>query len=327
MIRTRILGTGSCAPENILTNADLEKIVETSDEWISTRTGIKKRHISQGESSSDLALRASQQALKKAGIAADEIDIIMVGTVTPDTIFPATACWIQKKLNIDKCLSFDVSAACSGFLYVLSLADYFLKYNEYRTALVIGSEVLSTFVDWEDRNTCVLFGDGAGAAVVQAYHGENGGNILAKEIGTDVAGIDLLQIPGGGSRRPFSQEVLDEKLHTIRMKGNEVFKNATRTMVLAIENALKKAELNVNDIDWFIPHQANIRIIQYVGKKLGIPEEKVVINLQEYGNTSAASIPIALDEYISNNTIKPGDRVCLFSFGAGFTYGSIILEY
>ncbi len=326
MKRTWLLGTGSYAPSYTLTNEDLEEMVDTSDEWISTRTGIKRRHISKGESCSDLALEASQKALDQAGIEPGEIDVIIVATLTPDTIFPATACWIQKKLEIQDCLSFDISAACSGFLYGLFLADNFLKQGEFHTALVVGSEVLSNFVNWEDRNTCVLFGDGAGAAILRSHHGSEGGNILSKEIGTDVAGIDLLKIPGGGSRMPFSQEVLDKKLHTIHMKGNEVFKNATRTMVLAIENALKKACLSVEDIQWYIPHQANLRIINYVGKKLGIPQKKVIINLQEYGNTSAASIPIALDESLRENTIRKGDRVCLFSFGAGFTYGSIILE-
>ncbi len=326
MIRTRVLGTGSYAPAHVLSNKDLEKMVETSDEWISTRTGIKNRHISKGESAGDLAINASKIALEKANIQPEEVDIIIVATVTPDTLFPATACWVQKSLGIEKCLSFDISAACSGFLYGLSLADNFLKLGEHKTALVIGSEVLSLVVDWEDRNTCVLFGDGSGAAVLQGYNGNKGSNILSRSIGTDVAGIDLLKIPGGGSRIPYSQEVLDKKLHTIQMKGNEVFKNATRTMVMAIESALEKANLTVEDINWFIPHQANIRIINYVGKRLKIPKDKVIINLQEYGNTSAASIPIALDESLRNSTIKSGDLVCLFAFGAGFTYGAIIME-
>lgn len=325
MYRSIFLGSGYYAPEKVLTNDDLSKIVDTSDEWISTRTGIRRRHIAaDGESTSDMAYKAAEMAIKNAGIETTDIDLIIIATVTPDTKFPSTACWLQKRLGIEECLSFDIAGACSGFIYGLTIADSLIKTGARKTALVIGAEVLNHIVDWTDRGTCILFGDGAGAMLLQGKESERG--LLSHDIGSDVDGIELLRTPAGGSRIPYSEKVLKEHTDKIVMEGNRVFKIATRTMVKAVKNAMAKADLTGDDIDYFIPHQANVRIINYVAKSLKVPDEKVIINLDEYGNTSAASIPIAIAEAMEKGILKKGHRICCFAFGAGFTYGSIVLD-
>ncbi len=326
MRKIELKGCGFYVPEKVLTNHDLEKMVDTSDEWITTRTGIKRRHIAENTPTSELAYQASLKALEMAGMEPDELDAIIIGTVSFDTIFPSTACWLQKKLGIKDCFSFDISAACSGFIYALEISDSLLRTNKANAILIIGADVLTSLVNWEDRSTCVLFGDGAGAVILKAEgEGKVDSCILAVDVGTNVDGIELLYVPAGGTREPLTEKGLKEKRNKIYMKGNEVFKIATRTMVNSIKASLKKAELSADDIDFFIPHQANKRIIDYVARSLKVPEEKVIVNLDEYGNTSAASIPIALAEAYENGKIKKGDKLCLFAFGAGFTYGSAII--
>ena len=322
-----ITGIGGFVPEYILTNKELSTMVDTSDEWITTRTGIKRRHIAENIPTSELAYQASKKAIEMAGINPKEIDIIIIGTVSGDTIFPSTANWLEKKLGIKDCFAFDISAACSGFIYALTLANSLLLSGTGNTALVIGADILTSLVNWEDRSTCVLFGDGAGALLLKAEgNGETKSCILATDTGTNVDGLELLVVPAGGTRKPLTEEALKNKENKIFMKGNEVFKIATRTMVSSIKRSLEKANLTADDIDFFIPHQANKRIIDYVARSLKAPSEKVLINLDEYGNTSAASIPLALGEFYEKGVIKKGDRLCLFAFGAGFTYGSAILE-
>ncbi|WP_243371276.1 beta-ketoacyl-ACP synthase III [Geotalea sp. SG265] len=326
MIRTRITGTGSAHPEKVLTNFDLEKMVDTSDEWITTRTGIKERRIAvEGEYTSTFATRAAERALAMAGVTAEELDLIIVGTVSPDFPFPSTACLVQSNIKAVNAAAFDVSAACSGFIYGLSIADRFIRTGTAKKALVIGAEVLSRIVDWTDRNTCLLFGDGAGAAIVEAREGENG--ILSTHIRSDGSYWELLYQPGCGSRNPATQKTLDDKLMFLRMHGNEVFKLAVRAMEDVARQALAANALNTEDIDLFIPHQANRRIIDAIGKRLGVPEEKVFINLERYGNTSAASIPIALDEANRAGRIKEGDVVLFDAFGGGLTWGSALLRW
>lgn len=325
-IRSRIIGTGSYVPEKILTNYDLEKMVDTSHEWIMDRTGISERRIAAGEeATSDLAYNASISALKNAGIKPGDLDFIIVATITPDMLFPSTACLVQQKLGINGIFAFDISAACSGFIYALSIADNFIKSGVYRTGLVIGAEVITRLVDWTDRGTCVLFGDGAGVAVLQADSGDRG--IVSSHIRSDGKLWDMLYVPGGGTRIPPSDKMLNEKLQYIKMRGNELFKVAVNTMAEAGKEVLKYNGLTSEDIKLVIPHQANLRIIQAVSKKINIPMSKFMINLGKYGNTSAASIPIALDDALSEGRIKDSDYVILDAFGAGLTWGACLIKW
>ncbi|MBN1384096.1 MAG: ketoacyl-ACP synthase III [Elusimicrobia bacterium] len=320
-----IIGIGSYVPEKILTNAELEKMVDTSDEWITTRTGIKERRIAKDtESTSDLAVNASKKAIKKANITPDEIDAIIVGTITPDMSFPSTACFVQKGIGAKNATAFDISAACSGFIYGVSIAREFLRSGIFKTILVIGAETLSKITDWEDRNTCVLFGDGAGAVILRKTDSQS--DILSTYLGTDGTLGDLLYMPGGGSRNPASQKTIKERLHYVRMEGNKLFKIAVKKMTTAAQKAIEIAGIKCEDIKLIIPHQANIRIVEGVANQLKLPSEKVFLNIQKYGNTSAATTPIALDEAISQGKLKKGDIVVLVAFGGGLTWGATVIR-
>jgi 3-oxoacyl-[acyl-carrier-protein] synthase-3 len=326
MARTKIIGTGSAVPARILTNNDLEKMVETSDDWITTRTGIKTRHIaSADEHTSTLATRAAENALAMAGVAPEELDMIVVATVTPDFPFPATACLVQNNLKATRATAYDISAACSGFLYGITLVDQCIKSGSIKKALVVGAEVLSRIVDWGDRNTCCLFGDGAGAVVVAGSDGEEG--ILSSHIHSDGSYWELLHQPGCGSRNPCVQKTLDERLVYITMQGNEVFKLAVRAMEEVALEVLAANGLTPADVDLFISHQANRRIIDAIGKRLGLAEEQVFVNLERYGNTSSASIPIALDEANRAGRIKQEDIILFDAFGGGLTWGATLLRW
>ncbi len=321
-----IIGIGSYAPEKIVTNKDLEKIVETSDEWIFSRTGIKQRHIVEpGVATSSLAALAAERALLDAGVTADEIDLIIVATATPDMLFPSTACLVQDKIKASKAAAFDLSAGCSGFAYGLVTGSQFIKSGLYKKILVIGAETLSTILDWNDRNTCVLFGDGAGAVVLGEVPAGYG--ILGVELGADGSGGDLLKMPAGGSRIPATNESIGQRLHYLQMSGNDVFKFAVKVMGEAAIKALENSGLSHTDVDCLIPHQANIRIIQSAAKRLKLPMEKVVINVDNYGNTSAASIPLAMDEAMKNGRLKNDDIVVLVGFGAGLTWASCVIKW
>jgi 3-oxoacyl-[acyl-carrier-protein] synthase III len=322
-----IAGTGSYVPEEILSNFDLEKIVDTSDEWIRQRTGIVERRIADPDmATSDLGIRAARQAMKMAEVDPLDIDMIIVGTVTPDTFFPSTACYVQKGIGAKRACAFDLSAACAGFIYGLDLADGMIRSGRYNTILIIGAEVFNKILDWEDRTTCVLFGDGAGAMIVQPSDEPKG--VLASYIGSDgdYSDVDLLGMPAGGSRMPPTHETVDQKLHTIRMRGREVFKLGVRLMPEAAQRVLEQVGLTVDDIDLLIPHQANMRIIEAVGERLGISREKVYVNVDKYGNTSAATTIIALDEAIRGGQAKPDDLILLVTFGAGLTWGSTLIK-
>jgi 3-oxoacyl-[acyl-carrier-protein] synthase-3 len=321
-----IIGIGSYAPEKIVTNQDLEKIVETSDEWIVSRTGIKQRHIVEpGVATSSLAALAAERALLDAGVTADEIDLIIVATATPDMLFPSTACLVQDKIKASKAAAFDLSAGCSGFAYGLVTGSQFIKTGLYKKILVIGAETLSTILDWNDRNTCVLFGDGAGAVVLGEVPAGYG--ILGVELGADGSGGELLKMPAGGSRIPATNESIGQRLHYLQMSGNDVFKFAVKVMGEAAVKALENSGLSHTDVDCLIPHQANIRIIQSAAKRLKLPMEKVVINVDNYGNTSAASIPLAMDEAMKNGRLKNDDIVVLVGFGAGLTWASCVIKW
>ncbi|MEK6693381.1 MAG: beta-ketoacyl-ACP synthase III [Nitrospirota bacterium] len=326
MKRSRIVGSGSYVPKMVLTNFDLESMVNTSDEWIIERTGIRERRIAgKDEAASDLAYEASQRALKSSGIKAKDIDLIILATTTPDMVFPSTACLLQDRLNAKKAVAFDVSAACSGFIYSLSVADQFIKEGIYKTALVVGSEVLSRITDWNDRATCILFGDGAGAVVLQASSDRRG--IISVHLHSDGALKDLLYIPGGGSRNPASKKTIEKGLHYIKMRGNETFKVAVRKLEEVALEAINSNNLKPSDIDLFIPHQANLRIIQAIAKRLNLSMDKVLVNIDRYGNTSAASIPIALDEAVSEGRLKEGDLILMEAFGGGLTWASALLRW
>lgn len=325
-IRSRIIGLGSYVPERVLTNYDLEKMVDTSHDWILDRTGILERRIaSEDEATSDLAYLASQMAIKDAGVKSEDLDFIIVATVTPDMLFPSTACLVQQKLSVQGIFAFDISAACSGFIYALSVADQYIRSGIYRTGLVVGADAFSKVVDWTDRNTCVLFGDGAGAAVLQADTSESG--LISTHLYSDGALWDLLYVPGGGSRNPPSEAMLRNRLQYIKMRGNETFKVAVNTLSEVIKEALKCNGLTPDDIKLFIPHQANLRIIQAISKKLNVPLERFKINLDCYGNTSAASVPIALYETVKEGKIGKGDYVLLEAFGAGLTWGAALIKW
>ncbi len=326
MKKTRIIGTGSYVPKMVLTNFDLENMVDTSDEWIIERTGIRERRIAgKDEAASDLAYEASLRALKASGVKAKDIDLIILATTTPDMAFPSTACILQDRLNARKAVAFDISAACSGFIYALSIADQFIKEGTYKIVLIVGSEVLSRITDWSDRTTCVLFGDGAGAAVLQSSTDRRG--IISVHLHSDGALKDLLFIPGGGSRNPASKRTIEKGLHYIKMKGNETFKIAVRNLEEAALEATKSNNLNASDIDLFIPHQANLRIIQAIAKRLDLSMDKVFVNIDRYGNTSAASIPIALDEAVSEGRLKEGDLILMEAFGGGLTWASALMRW
>lgn len=324
-MRARITGTGSYAPTKILTNEDLERMVATSDEWIRERTGIRERRIAAtGEACSDLAVQAGKQALDAAGIAAADLDMILLATCTGDYPLPATACLVQHQLGATKAAACDLGAACCGFVYALSVADAYVK-TGMRHVLVVGSEVMSAITDWTDRNTCVLFGDGAGAAVVSATDGEQG--ILSTHLRSDGNLCELIAVPGGGSRTPASEKVVAERMQFIKMKGNETFKVAVRTLEEIARETLAANRLPIEDLDLYVPHQANVRILKAVMERLGLPPEKVMLNLDRYGNTSAASIPIALDEAVRSGRIKDGSLVMLGAFGAGLTWASALIRW
>ncbi|MGQ9534293.1 MAG: beta-ketoacyl-ACP synthase III [bacterium] len=324
-MRAYIAGIGIYVPEKILSNFDLEKIVETSDEWIRTRSGIRERHIADDKTStSHLAVAAAKKAIEDAGINSDEIDAIILGTATPDMLFPSTACLVQSQIGAREIMAFDISAGCSGFLYGLGIADSMVK-NGYENILVIGAETLSKIMDFTDRATCVLFGDGAGAVVIKKTDADNQG-IIASYFASDGADWKLLHQPAGGSRIPATEDSVKKRLHYIKMEGNEVFKLAVRAMIEAAIKTLEKANISSKDIALLIPHQANIRIIEATAKRLDIPMERVFVNLDKYGNTSAASIPIALFEALAEGRIKKGDYVLLVSFGAGFTWAGVLLK-
>jgi 3-oxoacyl-[acyl-carrier-protein] synthase-3 len=321
-----IAGVGSYVPEKVLTNADLEKLVETTDDWITTRTGIKERRIAAANQyTSDLAAEAARRAIANAGITAEQIELITVATITPDMPFPSTACLVQRKIGAYKAAAFDLEAACSGFIYGLEIAQQFIMSRTYDNCLVIGAEKLSSIVDWQDRNTCVLFGDGAGAAVLRNRPDSHG--LLTAVMGADGRKADLLFMAGGGSRCPATAESVANRMHYLRMEGKETFKNAVQAMQTAAEEALRRCEIDITRIKCIIPHQANRRIIDAVGDRLGAKPEQLYINLHRYGNTSAASVAIALDEAVATGRVQKGDLVLLIVFGAGLTWGAAVIEW
>jgi len=320
-----VTGTGMSVPDRIMTNRDLEQIVETSDDWIRTRTGIRERRIAgPNEFMSQFAIDASRRALDMAGLAPEEIEIIICATVTPDVPIPATACFIQHGLGCKNAAAFDMQAGCSGFIYAQSVAKQFIVSGRCKHVLVIGAELLSKFLDWSDRATCVIFADGAGAAVMS--EGELPRGVLASVMHTDGSMSDFICMEGGGSRYPASPETVSQGRHFIKMRGNETFKIAVRSLEDVSREVLKKAGLGPDDVSWFIPHQANQRIIDAVGDRLGIPAERSYVNVDRYGNTSAASIPIALDEAWRGGKVQPGDHVVFVAFGAGLTWANAVLR-
>lgn len=321
----RFLGTGSYAPDRVLTNLDLEKLVDTSDEWIQSRTGIRERRIADPDvATSDIAYEASLKALESSGVGARDLDGIIVGTVTPDYLFPSTACILQSRLGAKKAFAFDLLAGCSGFLYALQAGKGIIGCGDAQKLLIIGAETLSKITDFRDRNTCILFGDGAGAAVISAS--ETPG-ILSTCLGANGDEWELLYMPGGGSRIPPSEESIKNGSHYLKMKGNEVFKEAVKALESSSLEAIKRADITPEEIDLFIPHQANIRILEAVRKRVGLPEEKVFSNLDRYGNTSSASVPIALDEAVRSGRVKEGDTILISVFGAGFTWGAAVIRW
>lgn len=325
-MKARIVSTGSYVPERVLTNHDLEKMVETSDEWITERTGIKERRIGAPEqTTSDLAFEASLKALKNANLTAKDIDLIIVATVTPDMLVPSTACILQMKLGASKAVAFDINGACTGFIYALSVAEKFIKTGASKKALVVGAEMLSRFTDWTDRTTCVLLADGAGAVVVEPTKKNEGIQII--DIFSDGTMWDFIHIPAGGAKMPITEEVIKKRLNFIKMKGNETFKVAVKTLEEVVDSTLKKGGLKSSELSLLVPHQANIRIIQAMAKRLDLPMEKVMVNIHKYGNTSAASIPIALDEANEQGRLRKGDYVMLAAFGAGLTWGAALIKW
>ena len=325
--RARILGIGAYSPEKVLTNHDLEKMVDTSDEWIVERTGISERHIAaDDEASSDLATQAGRRAIADAGLMADDIDLLICASVTGDMPFPATACFVQANLGLKNAAAFDIAAGCTGFLYGLNLAQGLIRSGAYKRILLIGGEVLSRTLDWTDRATCVLLGDSAGA-VVLGPAAEDEGGILATRIASDGTKAELLYIPGGGSRNPASHQTVDDRLHYFKMNGRETFKHATRNMAAIAKQVLEDSGLGLDDVNLLVPHQANLRIITYIAEQLGVPMEKVYTNVQRYGNTSSASIPLALTEARERGKLKKGDVVLMVAFGTGLTWGATLLRW
>ena len=326
MKRSRIIGTGSYVPEKVLTNQELEKVVDTSDEWIVTRTGIKERRVtSNGQASSSLATNAAKKALEMAGVEPEELDAIVVGTVTPDMFFPSVGCLVQDAIGAKNAVAFDLSAGCSGFIYSLSVADSFISSGKYQKILVLGTENLSKVTDYQDRGTCVLLGDGAGAVVLVGEEGDKG--ILSTHLHSDGSYKDLLFQPGGGSAVPPTYESIDNRLHYLKMDGNKLFKIAVKSLEDVVVETLAHNNIADSEIDLLIPHQANLRIIQAIAKRLNLPEEKVFVNIHKYGNTSSASIPIALDEANRSGRIKEGDLLLLNAFGAGLTWGGALVRW
>ncbi len=321
-----IIGTGSYVPERVLTNAELEKLVDTTDEWIVTRTGIRERRIAASdEYTSDMATKAAQKAIEQAGISPEEIDLILVATATPDMFFPSTACFVQRQLGAKKAACFDMSAACSGFLYALEVAQQFITSHTFNTVLVIGAEKLSTIVDWNDRNTCVLFGDGAGAAILRNRAGSHG--VISTYMGSDGSFTDILSMPGGGCRFPITRDNAAQRLNTIKMMGKEVYKQAVNAMLTAANTALEQSGLKADDLACIIPHQANMRIIEAIAARMNVPMDRFLINLDKYGNTSAAAVAIALDEANRTGRMKIGDYVLLVVFGGGLTWASSVIQW
>jgi 3-oxoacyl-[acyl-carrier-protein] synthase III len=321
-----IIGTGSYVPEKRLTNEDLSKIVETSDDWITTRTGIKERRIAaKDENTSDMAARAAVEAIEQAKISSEEIELILVATATPDMIFPATACFVQKKIGARNAACLDISAACAGFIFGLEIGQQFITSHTYDTVLLIGAEKLTSITNWTDRNTCVLFGDGAGAAILR--HRGSAHGVISTHIGSDGQFSDILFMPGGGSRCPITRDNVDLNLNTIHMTGKEVYKQAVTAMIDASKKVLAQAGLSIHDIACVIPHQANLRIIEAIADRLKIPLERFYVNLDRYGNTSAAAVAIALDEANRTGRIKSGDYVLMVVFGGGLTWASTIIEW
>ncbi len=325
-MNTGILGVGKYLPENVLTNADLARMVDTTDEWITTRTGIKKRRIAaDNEATSDMATKAAKNALKNAGLEASDVDLIIVATITPDMFFPSTACLLQYKLGARNIPAFDIAVACSGYIYGLAIADKFIKSGSCKYALVVAAEKLSSVTDWEDRSTCVLFGDGAGAAVLGPV---SKGGILGASLGADGSKGDLLQLPAGGSRMPASFKTVENKLHTIKMEGNTLFKHAVKIMADAALAVTEPLGLKGDDIDIIIPHQANLRILNALAKRMGVdPEKKVYLNIEKYGNMSAASSAVALTEAVEEGRIKKGSTILMDAFGGGLTWGALVIKW
>ena len=321
-----IVGTGSYVPEKVLTNEDLSRMVDTSDEWITTRTGIKERRIAaKDENTSDMAVKAALNAIEQAKISPKEIDLILLATATPDMLFPATACFVQKKIGATKAACLDISAACAGFIFGLEIAQQFITSHTYDTVLVIGADKLTSITNWSDRNTCVLFGDGAGAAVLRHRGSPHG--VISTHIGSDGQYTNILFMPGGGSRCPITRENVDMNLVTIHMTGKEVYKQAVTAMLKAAKKALELAGLSIEDIACVIPHQANLRIMEAIADRLGISRDKMFVNLDRYGNTSAAAVAIALDEANRTGRIKRGDYVLMVVFGGGLTWASTVIEW
>ncbi len=328
MRRAKILSTGSFAPDKVLTNFDLERMVETSDKWIIERTGIRERRIVDDENmcTSDLAKFASEEALLEAGISPKDIDLIIVATVSPDMLFPATACRLQAKLGAKKAFAFDINAGCSGFVYALSVADQFIKSGKCNYVLCVGAEILSRVTDYQDRSTCVLLGDGAGAVVLGPTEDENEG-VISFYLHSDGVPGKFLYMPAGGSCMPATHDTVDKRLHFTKMEGQKLYKIAVRVLVDVALEALEENGFTVDDISYLIPHQANLRIIEYLAKTLGISMDKVIVNIDRYGNTSAASIPIAMDEANKDGRLKKGDLILLDAFGAGLTWASMLMRW
>ena len=328
MKKISIKGTGSCIPERVVPNSYFQGIVDTTDEWITTRTGIQtRRMIEPGQALTDLATPASERALEMAGLPPEKLDIIIVGTSSADLLTPSAACILQHRLGAKNAMAFDVNAACPGYLYGLAIAQKFLQDGSHHHVLVVGGEIISNRINFKDRSTCVIFGDGAGATVLGHSNGDGEGEILTIRLNSDGDLWSLLYMPGGGSRNPPSYQMLDEGLHHLRMQGNEVFKHAIRTMVDAARRAMKSKKITSKEIDWFIPHQANMRIMEEVAKRLEIPMDKVIVTVHKYGNTSAASIPTALDEAVRSGKIRRGDLILANSFGAGFTWAAALFRF
>ena len=331
MYKSKIKGMGTYLPKKVLTNDDLSKMVDTNDEWIFTRTGIRQRHICStegGEWPSDMALAATKECLAEAGMEPNDIDMIIFSSVTPDVKLPNSACILQTKLGItNKCASLDIAAACSGFVYGINMADSFIKTGMMKNVLVVGSEMLSREVNWEDRSICILFGDGCGAAIIGRNEDDDESEVLSTVLGADGTGAEFFDQPIGGSVQPIESQHIENRTHFMQMKGRDMFKVATRTLAENAKTVMEKADVPMDKVDWLVPHQANIRIIETTGKLLGIPEEKVIVNIEKYGNTSAATIPIAFYEAIKEGKIKRGDLVLFDAFGAGLTSGATLLRY
>jgi 3-oxoacyl-[acyl-carrier-protein] synthase-3 len=324
--RAKIIGVGAYVPKPVVTNSDLEKMVDTSDEWVVQRTGVRERHVAEeGQVASDLALRAAQQALERAGVEPEELDLIVVGTSCPDMLFPSTGNFVQHKLGAKRAGSMDLSAACAGSLYSLSVGAQYIQTGKYRTVLTIGAETLSRITDWTDRSTCILLGDAAGAAVLAPS--TDGSGILDTDLYSDGQYWELLHVPAGGSAHPASRETVEERMHYVKMKGNEVFKVAVRMLEECSLEILKRNGITPDQVDLFVPHQANLRIIDATAKRLRVPMEKVFVNVDRYGNTGAASVYVALEEAWSRGRIKPGDLLLLAAFGGGFAWGSALVRW